>query len=70
MIWNPVSTLGLGALVSAGPETKMNSNDLSKDTLFNLVVKYKNIIEQQADRIAQLENKLSFYELKDLDKTK
>jgi hypothetical protein len=48
----------------------MNSNDLSKDTLFNLVVKYKNIIEQQADRIAQLENKLSFYELKDLDKTK
>jgi len=32
----------------------MNSNDLSKDTLFNLVVKYKNIIEQQADRIAEL----------------
>ncbi len=34
------------------------------------VQKASPLLIQQADRIAELENKLSFYELKDLDKTK
>jgi predicted S18 family serine protease len=36
----------------------MTENDLSKDTLLNMVVQYKNTIEIQSDRIADLEKLL------------